>query len=110
MSDKSKSKTTKVELESEAESASDLKAEATRDFATFALAQQDLVSCGSSNVPQYKPPFCLSPEEDTYTGGCNGATAEGALFYIHVWGLADRSCIPYVSGGGSYEDHFDLAE
>merc|ERR1719399_1056229 len=97
-----------IDLKSKTES--DAKALAQKDFAEFALAQQDLISCGSSNIPQYRPPFCLSPEENTYTGGCNGATAEGTLFYIHDWGLADRTCIPYVSGGGSYEDHFDLSE
>lgn len=77
------------------------------------LSQQGLVSCGSSDRPAYKTPYCLlGPGEvpiTKYTSGCEGATTVNTLFYIHYYGLPTRECIPYVSGGmGTWKEHFDL--
>lgn len=77
------------------------------------LSQQGLVSCGSSDRPAYQTPYCLlgpgSVPITKFTSGCEGATTVNTLFYIHIYGMPTRECIPYVSGGmGTWKEHFDL--
>lgn len=75
------------------------------------LSAQDMISCGSSGSPEYLTPFCdpYAPGFNLmYTGGCDGGNGFKALHYMHHFGLADRECAPYVSGGGDFKDHFDV--
>jgi C1A family cysteine protease len=77
------------------------------------MSQQELVSCGSSDQAAYETPYCLLGPDGShitkFTNGCEGATALNSLFYIHLYGLPTKACVPYESGGGgNYSDHFDL--
>jgi len=72
------------------------------------LSQQDLVSCGSSGAANYQTPFCTNGHIRTYSNGCDGGFTMPVLFYMHEHGMADLDCAPYVSGGGSFHDHFDV--
>jgi cathepsin B len=73
------------------------------------LSQQELVSCGSSTMEDYRTPWCmLDPSgavQKTFTNGCEGATSFNSLMYLHMFGLPTRECIPYTSGGGGSGIH-----
>jgi len=75
------------------------------------LSTQELVSCGSSERPDLETPFCMlgpgGKPTRKYAFGCNGGTSFNALYWSHVYGLPTKECVPYKSGGGSFEDHFE---
>jgi len=75
------------------------------------LSVQELVSCGSSDKQKYKPPYCTVGADgkkiNEYANGCDGAAIQNVLMYIHYYGLSGDQCSKYVSGGGSYDKHFD---
>lgn len=76
------------------------------------LSQQDLVSCGSSTMEDYRTPWCMvdasGAVQKRFTNGCEGATSFNSLMYLHMFGLPTRECIPYTSGGGgSGVHHFE---
>eukprot|EP00929_Paragymnodinium_shiwhaense_P119191 TRINITY_DN9106_c0_g1_i1.p1 TRINITY_DN9106_c0_g1~~TRINITY_DN9106_c0_g1_i1.p1 ORF type:complete len:789 (-),score=217.90 TRINITY_DN9106_c0_g1_i1:189-2555(-) len=77
------------------------------------MSQQELVSCGSSDQPKYETPYCLLGPGNTkikkWTNGCEGGTPLNSMYFIHLYGLPTKTCVPYVSGGGGdFSQHFDL--
>jgi len=76
------------------------------------LSTQELVSCGSSDYIAYETPYCLRGpggiEITKYSNGCDGASLLNSLFYVYEYGLPLEQCNEYISGGGNYEDHFDV--
>jgi cathepsin B len=67
------------------------------------LAQQPLISCGrdisiqgGNNCPQ------------NFTSACDGGNGGMTLQFIATYGLDRSASYPFVSGGGSAHDHFDV--
>jgi C1A family cysteine protease len=67
------------------------------------LAQQPLIGCGSQLSIQGG-----SSCERNFTSGCHGGNGGMAMQYIATYGLDRSDSYPYVSGGGSATDHFDV--
>eukprot|EP00928_Gymnodinium_smaydae_P005236 TRINITY_DN11797_c0_g2_i2.p1 TRINITY_DN11797_c0_g2~~TRINITY_DN11797_c0_g2_i2.p1 ORF type:complete len:756 (+),score=59.76 TRINITY_DN11797_c0_g2_i2:73-2340(+) len=77
--------------------------------AHFLLTPQELVSCGSADREELYKPYCTlgaGGKSRKYSNGCNGGSTFDALYYTHVYGLPTEECVPYISGGGTFLDHF----